>query len=97
MRQAHRSTEPLRNLIPERKDPRPQLSIDIYVAQNSSSVREVVISTAMVTTIAGVAGISGSADGNAGQARFNDPDGITTDGKGLYVTDSGNRTVREIQ
>ena len=53
--------------------------------------------TAVVTTIAGAVGVSGSLDSpNTGSnARFNVLNGITTDGKNLYVTDSNN-TIRKI-
>jgi sugar lactone lactonase YvrE len=49
----------------------------------------------VVTTIAGVNGFSGSADGAGSGARFNNPTGLAIDGAGyLYVIDSGNNTVR---
>jgi hypothetical protein len=50
-----------------------------------------------VTTIAGFAGVSGSADGTNSNARFYSPYGITMDGAGnLYVTDGINATIRKI-
>ncbi|HCE67317.1 MAG: hypothetical protein A2X82_12680 [Geobacteraceae bacterium GWC2_55_20] len=49
-----------------------------------------------VTTLAGYPGASGSADGDRTMARFNLPARITSDGRNLYVTDFGNRTVRRI-
>ena len=49
-----------------------------------------------VTTIAGVAQI-GAADGPGATASFSGPTGITHDGPGnLYVTDTGNNTIRKI-
>ena len=49
-----------------------------------------------VTTIAGRAGVSGSADGQGTNATFSGTNGITSDSQGnLYVTDGGN-TVRKI-
>jgi hypothetical protein len=48
------------------------------------------------STLAGTAGNSGSADGTGTSARFNDPNGVTTDGKNLYVADSGNHTIRKV-
>ena len=49
------------------------------------------------TAIAGSAGIPGSADGTGTAARFNHPNGITTDGINLYVVDTTNDTIRKIQ
>ena len=62
----------------------------------NNNIRMVVISTGVVTTIAGTAGVSGSADGAGAAASFNTPKGITTDGDNLYVSDSGNHTIRKI-
>ena len=55
--------------------------------------------SADLSTIAPVAGIafSGSADGAAATASFNQPFGLTQDGAGvLYIADSGNSTIRRI-
>lgn len=49
-----------------------------------------------VTTFAGYPGVSGSADGDRTVARFKQPARIASDGKNLYVTDFGNKTVRRI-
>jgi hypothetical protein len=50
-----------------------------------------------VTTIAGLAGISGSADGLGSGALFNFPSGIAVDGAGnLYVADTDNHTIRAV-
>ena len=50
-----------------------------------------------ITTIAGAAGQSGSADGIGNGARFNDPAGIVIDTAGnVYVADRGNHTIRRI-
>lgn len=50
-----------------------------------------------VTTLAGSAGISGSADGLGSTARFNLPQGIAVDSsQHLFVADSGNYTIRRI-
>ena len=51
----------------------------------------------VVTTIAGLAGYDGSADGTNGMARFDGPCGIAVDGTGsLYVADNGNNMVRKV-
>ena len=51
----------------------------------------------VVTTVAGWAGMWGSADGSNTSALFFGPTGITVGGSGsLYVVDSGNNTLRKI-
>jgi hypothetical protein len=61
------------------------------------TIRKIVIATGKVTTLAGTAGAAGSDDGTGATARFNFPQGVTSDGAGnLYVTDSGNNTIRRI-
>ena len=48
-----------------------------------------------VTTVAGT-GSSGSANGTGTSASFYYPQGITTDGTNLYVTDTYNYLIRKI-
>ena len=56
------------------------------------------IDNGTVTTIAGTAGSSGTTDNATGtSARFNNPNGITTDGTNLYVTDWDNHRIRKIE
>ncbi len=51
----------------------------------------------VVTTIAGSAGISGTADGTGSNARFNQPFGVAVDSAtNIYVADTGNATIRKI-
>ena len=51
----------------------------------------------VVTTIAGSAGVSGSADGTNSTALFSSPTGVAVDSAGnLYVADSSNATIRAI-
>jgi sugar lactone lactonase YvrE len=53
--------------------------------------------TAVVSSLAGQAGSSGSADGSGTAARFNHPDGIACDAaSNLYVADTDNCTIRKI-
>ena len=70
---------------------------NLYVADYYNHlIRKIVISTGVVTTLAGT-GSSGSADNSTGtSASFNAPYGITTDGTNLYVTDYGNHLIRKI-
>jgi hypothetical protein len=72
---------------------------NLYVADNNSrTIRKIVIATATVTTLAGQAGASGSADGIGSAARFAFPLGVVADGSGnLYVADATpNDTIRKI-
>ncbi len=70
---------------------------NLYVTDNvNNTVRKIVISTGAVTTLAGSAGLSGSTDGTGAAARFNFPNGITTDGTNLYVADTSNNAIRKI-
>lgn len=69
----------------------------LYVTDSDNlTIRKIEISTATVTTLAGTAGVSGDTDGTGAAARFAYPEGITTDGTNLYVTDSNNNSIRKI-
>lgn len=74
---------------------------NLYVADSANNaIRKIVIATGAVTTLAGSSSSSGSTDSPAGPgstARFDFPTGVAFDGMGnLYVTDSGNNTIRKI-
>jgi hypothetical protein len=70
---------------------------NLYIAEyGNSTIRKIVIATGVVTTLAGKAGSSGSTDATGIFARFNQPQGIATDGTNLYVTDTGSNTIRKI-
>jgi sugar lactone lactonase YvrE len=59
-------------------------------------IRKIVISTALVTTLAGST-TPGSANGTGTNARFNGPIGLTCDTSGnLYIVDTGNNMIRKI-
>ena len=50
-----------------------------------------------MTTLAGLAGSSGSADGTGSAARFNSPSGVAVDSGGnVYVSDDYNHTIRKV-
>jgi hypothetical protein len=69
----------------------------LYVSDSgNSTIRKIVITTGAVTTLAGSAGVTGSANGTGIAARFNYPSGIATDGINLYITDTNNQTIRKI-
>ena len=76
---------------------------NLYVADSgNNTIRKIEIVTHKVTTLAGAANSPfppppNSGDGTGAAARFNSPQGITTDGISLYVTDTGNHTIRKIQ
>jgi sugar lactone lactonase YvrE len=70
---------------------------NLYVADSGNHTIRKISRSGPVTTIAGLAGQPGSADGPAAAARFNAPAGITADVVGnLYIADAGNFTVRKI-
>ena len=73
---------------------------NVYVADfGNDTIREVtpVGTNWVVTTLAGLAGSPGSANGAGSAARFNGPNGVAVDSAGnLYVADSGNNTIREV-
>ncbi|MCB1188831.1 MAG: hypothetical protein H7A23_06095 [Leptospiraceae bacterium] len=71
---------------------------NLYVSDyGNNTIRKVVISTGVVTTLAGSAGSSGSTDDTGTSARFSGPAGITADSTQLYVADSKNHTIRKIE
>lgn len=50
----------------------------------------------VVTTLAGVSGVTGFADGIGSTARFNNPAGMTVDPNGVvYIADAGNQVIRK--
>ncbi len=71
---------------------------NLYVSDyNNSTIRQIVISSGVVTTLAGTVGTPGSTDATGTNALFYRPKGITTDGTNLYVAERGNSTIRKIQ
>jgi sugar lactone lactonase YvrE len=70
---------------------------NVYVADTGNSTIRKITSTGVVTTLAGIAGMTGSTDGVGAAARFNSPVGVAVDGAGnVYVADSGNDLIRKI-
>ena len=68
---------------------------NLYVTDNGNhTIRKIVIATGEVTTLAG--SWRGTIDGIGSAAQFYNPSGITCDGQNLYVTDSGNYTIRKL-
>ena len=70
---------------------------NVYVADTNNHTIRKVTPTGVVTTLAGAAGLSGSANGTGSAARFNGPYSVAVDGSGnVYVADTLNFTVRKI-
>jgi len=68
---------------------------NIYVVDSFSNVIRK-IAGSCVTTFAGTAGVSGSANGTGAAASFRSPAGIIFSNGMLYVTDFGNSTIRAV-
>jgi len=70
---------------------------NVYVADSANDTIRKITSGGVVTTLAGKAGIAGSADGMGTAALFDNPRGVAVDGNGnVFVADSENSTIREI-
>jgi len=70
---------------------------NVYVADSSNDTIRKVTQGGVVATLAGTAGVRGSADGTGASAQFFYPAGITVDQNGvLYVADVMNATIRKI-
>src|SRR5258706_11149484 len=70
---------------------------NVYVADTFNHTIRKISPAGVVTTLAGLAGVSGAVDANGTSARFNQPGGGAADSSGnVYVGDSGNHTIREI-
>jgi hypothetical protein len=71
---------------------------NLYIADTGNcTIRKLVISSAVVTTLAGSPSVSGSADGTGTGARFNQPTGLALDGAGnLFVADTASFTIRQV-
>ena len=69
----------------------------VYVADTGNNTIRKITTGGVVTTLAGTAGQTGSANGTGGAAQFNSPSGIAVDGAGnVYVGDSGNNAIRKV-
>lgn len=70
---------------------------NLYVADQDNHTIRKITSAGVVTTLAGAATVSGSADGTGTAARFLGPSGVAVDGAGnAYVADLGNCTIRKV-
>ncbi|EEF63094.1 NHL repeat containing protein [Pedosphaera parvula] len=70
---------------------------NVYVADTGNNIIRVVTASGLCRTLAGTAGVQGSADGMGAQASFNQPSGIALDSDGnIYVSDYGSSTIRKV-
>jgi len=70
---------------------------NIYVADTYNHTIRKITPGGVVTTLAGLPGVSGSADGTGSAARFYLPSGVAVDSSGtVYVADTDNDTIRKI-
>ncbi|NDB74355.1 MAG: hypothetical protein EB141_01685 [Verrucomicrobia bacterium] len=69
----------------------------IFVADNQNHAIRRIGTNGVVTTLAGLPGTPGSTDGSNANARFDSPTGLALGPDGtLYVSDTGNHTIRRI-
>src|SRR3989442_904414 len=70
---------------------------NVYVPASLNNTIRKVAPAGGVTTVAGLGGSSGHADGIGSAARFDAPEGVATDIEGnVYVADTNNATIRKI-
>ncbi len=70
---------------------------NIYVADQFNHTIRKITPAGRVTTLAGLAGTPGSADGARYAARFRNPNDVAVDSSGnVYVADKSNHTIRKI-
>jgi len=70
---------------------------NVYVADLGASTIRKITPAGVVTTLAGTAGVNGSADATGAAASFNSPTGVATDSAdNVYVADTFNHTIRKI-
>jgi hypothetical protein len=70
---------------------------NVYVADQKNFTIRKVTPAGVVTTLAGTAGMFGSADGTGTSARFDNPVRVAVDSVGnVYVADAENATIRKV-
>jgi hypothetical protein len=76
---------------------RADASGNLYVADSYNNTIRKVTADGVTSTVAGVAGTAGSANGPAATATFNGTAGAVMDSSGnLFVADNGNNVIREV-
>jgi hypothetical protein len=70
-------------------------AFNVYVLDSDNHTVRKITPAGKVTTVAGVAGQAGSADGTGAAARFRNPTGIARSDDGrFYISDTNNHTIR---
>jgi len=70
---------------------------NVFVADTYNSTIRKITSAGVVTTLAGLAGFTGSTDGTGSAARFNLPYAVFVDTAGnVFVADNANHTIRKV-
>ncbi|MDB6029475.1 MAG: repeat containing protein [Verrucomicrobiales bacterium] len=70
---------------------------NLFVTDSLNHTVRKITPSGRVTTIVGLPGVWGNADGTNGSARLFQPQGIVADNVGnLFVSDSGNQTIRKV-
>lgn len=70
---------------------------NLYISDSGNNlIRRLSLSDGMVKTIGGQPQVGGKVDGPLTKSEFNGPSGIATDGKFVYVSDTGNDLIRKI-
>jgi len=70
---------------------------NVYVSDSTNNTIRKITPAGVVSTLAGLAGVSGFQDGSGGAALFNNPGGLAVNGSGVvHVADTGNSTIRQI-
>src|SRR5204863_8470837 len=68
----------------------------VYVGDIDNNTIRKITSAGAVSTLAGTARVTGSADGSGAAASFDGPGGVATDSAGnVYVADTSNHTIRK--
>ncbi len=70
---------------------------NVYVSDSGNHAIRKITPKGMVSTLAGLPGYAGAADGTGTSARFWNPQGLAVDAYGtVYVADTGNHAIRKI-
>ena len=70
---------------------------NVYVADTANQIIRKITPAGVVSTLAGLPGSIGSADGQGSSARFQYPRGVAVGSAGnVYVADQGNHTIRKV-